>query len=195
MCTFPVNAEWFYFMTMLQSYHRHIKDPENWYLYKKPTRWWRSVLLSLHVAVTMLLACFLTWQSPSIQWHCHLWRRAHPAQWRGHGGRARGHRPLYPGWTGPAGMACLHKEWARANVTMFTVITEKFSWDVFFSFTGDPSHIAAKTLTCSKNLFWFVLRGRKCILFARPQGYMFWWVRLNVNITFVHLHENSTGHL
>lgn len=62
------------------------------------------------------LNCFLTWRSPSILWHCHLWRRARPAQWRDHGGRARGHRPLCPGWTGPAGMVCLHGEWEKAKV-------------------------------------------------------------------------------
>lgn len=61
------------------------------------------------------LSCFLTWQSPSIQWHCHLWRRAHPAQWKGRVGHARGHHLLYPGWTGPAGMVCLHREWVKAK--------------------------------------------------------------------------------
>ena len=68
----------------------------------------------------------LTWQSPSIHWHCcRFWRRARPAQWRGHGGRAPGHRPLYPRWTGPFGRVCLDTGCAKIRFTLFTVITAK----------------------------------------------------------------------
>lgn len=54
-----------------------------------------------------------TWQSPSTRWRCHPGRRARPARWRGRGGRAQGRRPLCPGWTGHAGMVCLHTEWSE----------------------------------------------------------------------------------
>lgn len=71
----------------------------------------------------------LTWLFPSTPHPCHPSRRSRPAQWTARGPRDQ-HPPLCPGWTGPAGTACLTK-WEHAKeeweVSWRTVVLSRLS--------------------------------------------------------------------